>query len=112
MRETALLLLAMLATATPLHAHGMRTAYLELREGSDGAVLGTWKVTVPAPGVTPHLGNDCAPIGETPRGGEARSFALRCESGLGGRRIVVEGLGPVLTEAVVRVLRYDGTVLS
>jgi hydrogenase/urease accessory protein HupE len=31
---------------------------------------------------------------------------------VGGRRIAVEGLGPVLTEAVVRVLRPDGSVLS
>ncbi len=114
MRGTALLLLVLLATASRLHAHGMRTAYLELREGAEGAVLGTWKTTVPAPRVVPDLGEDCTAIGDG--GGDvgagAHAFALRCEGGLGGRRIVVEGLGPVLTEAVVRVLRADGTVVS
>lgn len=113
-RATTFLVLAMLATASPLHAHGMRTAYLELRETADGAVLGTWKVTVPAPGVAPRLGDGCTPIGDEPRGvaSEPRTFAARCDGGLGGRRIVIDGLGPVLSEAVVRVLRADGAVLS
>jgi len=92
----------------------MRTAYLELSEGAGGAVLGTWKVTVPAPGVAPSLGDGCTEIGDAVGGvaGEPRTFAVRCEGGLGGRRIAVDGLGPVLTEAVVRVLRSDGAVLS
>jgi hydrogenase/urease accessory protein HupE len=108
------LVLALLATATPLHAHGMRTAYLELREGADGIVLGTWKVTVPAPGVAPRLGDDCTSADDASRdvAGEAHTFTMRCGGGLGGRRVAVDGLGPVLTEAVVRVLRLDGTVLS
>src|SRR5262249_60785698 len=45
-------------------------------------------------------------------GSNVRAFSLRCDGGLGGRRVTVEGLGPVLTEAVVRVLRADGTVAS
>jgi len=114
MRAAIFLLLTMLATASSLHAHGMRTAYLELSESSEGAVLGTWRVTVPAPGVAPRLGDGCKPIGDAPRAvaGEPQTVALRCDGGLGGRRIVVDGLGPVLTEAVVRVLRSDGAVLS
>jgi hydrogenase/urease accessory protein HupE len=114
MRAPALLLLALLATPSQVHAHGMRTAYLELREGSDGAVLGTWRTTVPASRVVPRLGDDCTAIGEGGRGVDAgaHAFTLRCEGGIGGRRVVVEGLGPVVTEAVVRVLRVDGTVLS
>jgi hydrogenase/urease accessory protein HupE len=92
----------------------MRTAYLELREGAEGAVLGNWKTTVPAPGVVPRLGDDCTSIGDTARDVESgtHTFTVQCDGGLGGRRIAVEGLGPVVTEAVVRVLRADGTVLS
>lgn len=114
MRRTAFPLLALLATATPLHAHGMRTAYLELLEGADGSVLVTWKTTVPAPGVSPSLGDACPSIDDASHGiaGGMHTFTVRCDGGLGGRRVAVAGLGPVLTEAVVRVLRADGTVLS
>ena len=114
MRVAALLLLALLATASRVDAHGMRTAYLELREGADGAVLGTWRTTVPASRVVPRLGDDCTAIGDAGPDAEAgaRAFTVRCDGGVGGRRVVVEGLGPVVTEAVVRVLRADGTVLS
>jgi hydrogenase/urease accessory protein HupE len=107
-------LLVLLAMPSVVHAHGMRTAYLELRESADGGVLGTWKVTVPAPGVVPRLGEGCTLIGDAPpsAAGEPRTFAARCDGGLGGHRIVIDGLGPVLSEAVVRVLRADGAVLS
>ena len=109
----AVLPLLLLVPARPLHAHGMRTAYLELSETSDGAVLGTWKTTVPAPGVAPRLGDGCTVAGAAePAGGAPHALAIRCPEGLGGRRVAVDGLGPVLTEAVVRVLRADGAVLT
>jgi len=108
------LVLAVMAPASRLHAHGMRTAYLELSEGDGGAVLATWKTTVPAATVRPQVPEGCATVGDAPESPSAnvRTFSLHCDGGLGGRRVVVDGLGPVLTEAVVRVLRSDGAVLS
>jgi len=108
-----LALLSAFAVASSAHAHGMRTAYLELALGPDGAVLATWKTTVPDATVRPRLPDGCTPLGEeTTAGPNTATFAVRCEAGLAGATIAVDGLGPVLTEAVVRVLRPDGTVLS
>src|SRR5262249_59291152 len=85
-----------------------------LSEGDGGAVLATWKTTVPAAAVRPQVPEGCAMVGDSPesQSGNVWTFTLHCDGGLGGRRVVVDGLGPVLTEAVVRVLRSDGAVLS
>ena len=108
-----LVVLALLAIADAASAHGMRTAYLELAEGVDDVVLVTWKTTIADAGVRPRLPRRCTPVDEAePASPNARTFSVRCEGGLAGAEIVVDGLGPVLTEAVVRVLRPDGTVLS
>jgi hydrogenase/urease accessory protein HupE len=106
-------ILVLLGGASVASAHGMRTAYLELTESDDGAVLVTWKTTVADATVRPRLPGRCMPIGdEAAASPNARTFSVRCEDGLGGSAIGVDGLGPVLTEAVIRVLRPDGTVLS
>ena len=101
----ALAAVALLPSAS--RAHGMRTAYLELTEAASG-ILATWKTTVPAPGVTAEVGDGCA----VPDAAVARTVAFRCDGPLDGRRIAVVGLGPVVTDAVVRVLRTDGGVRS
>ncbi len=108
-----LLALGVLAIATGAGAHGMRTAYLELVEGGRGAVLATWKTTVRDDRVAPRLPPACARgADDATGGGNVRTFALECPGGLAGRTLGVDGLGPVLTEAVVRIVRADGTVLS
>lgn len=94
---------ALVLLPTLARAHGMRTAYLELTEGAGGSAVVSWKTTVPAPGVEPRLGDGCTP---------ADAGGFRCDGPLDGRRIAVAGLGPVITEAVVRVLRTDGAVRS
>src|SRR5262249_20940 len=91
----ALLLLPALA-----HAHGMRTAYLEVTEGARGSVVATWKTTVPAPGLAPDLGAGCAV--SNPAGGGTAAF--RCDGPLDGRRVAIAGLGPVITQPVVPLL--------
>lgn len=107
------LALGVLAVATSAAAHGMRTAYLELAEDGTGAVLATWKTTVRDDRVTPRMPQACVPdAAASMGGGNVRVFSLRCPGGLAGRTLGVDGLGPVLTEAVVRVLRPDGTILS
>jgi hydrogenase/urease accessory protein HupE len=102
---TALAALALLPAVS--HAHGMRTAYLELTETA-GGVLATWKTAVPAPGVAAEVGDRCA----VPDAPDGRTVAFRCDGPLDGRRVAVAGLGPLVTEAVVRVLRTDGGVRS
>ena len=97
----------------PARGHGMRTAYLELAEGAGDAVLASWKQTFPDGSVVPRFPATCTVAGEEgARTANVRSFSLHCPGGLSGGTIGVDGLGPVLTEAVVRVVRPDGTVLS
>jgi len=108
-----LVVFALFAGAAAASAHGMRTAYLELTEGADGAVLVTWKTTLADATVRPRLPGRCTPIGDdAPSSANTRTFSVRCDDGLAGSAVGVDGLGPVLTEAVVRVLRPDGRVLS
>lgn len=105
--------LLLCACAAPAHAHGMRTAYLELTEHEAGVVLATWKVTVPDDAVAPQFPSECTVQADAAAGStNIRSYVLHCPGGLAGHALAVRGLGPVLSEAVVRVLRPDGQVLS
>jgi hypothetical protein len=102
------LLLILLAPAIA-RAHGMRTAYLELVEQPGGTVLATWRTTVPDRTVVPRTPSGCTPVGEPT---DQATTVLRCPHGLAGAEVAVDGLGPVLSEVVARVVRPDGAVLS
>lgn len=108
MRALSLLLLALVfALLTEQHAdaHGMRTAYVELRERRDstdkvdvilrtGASYGSIRVVMPE-GCTPH-----APAVYT------------CARPLAGSTVRIEGLGPIVADAVVIASLRDGTSVS
>lgn len=112
-RVVALLVGTLAAVPAIVHAHGMRTAYLELTEGATGDVLATLRTTFPDAGVVPLFPEGCtqSPVEATPER-NLRSYSVRCAGGLAGRRLAIDGLGPVLSEAVVRLTRPDGTVVS
>src|SRR5262249_12543528 len=56
-------------------------------------------------GVSPILPERCAPIGDPPpSSARVRAFAFFCDGGLAGKTVAVRGLGPVHTEAIVRLL--------
>jgi hydrogenase/urease accessory protein HupE len=114
MRRTAPLLLAavVLAAARPAEPHGMRTVYVELSDAGHDAVLATVKTVVPDPAIAVAVAG-CTPDGDAgARTANVWSFFLRCPGGITGRRVAVDGLGPISSEAVVRLLRPDGVVLS
>lgn len=104
--------------------HGMRTAYLEVTETAPGEAVANLRTTLPSPAVRPVFPPGCAvtrveqpdpaaapaPLSFAP--GQERSFLLRCPAPLRGQALGVQGLGPVLTEAVVRVALADGRVAS
>ncbi|MBI5503497.1 MAG: HupE/UreJ family protein [Deltaproteobacteria bacterium] len=107
----------------------MRAASLEIVDSGGGAALVTWKTTIPDPTVRPVFAPSCTvvnpPQGQSAAGDDRasfesaplpatheRAFALHCAGGLMGPWLAVEGLGPVLTEAIVRVARPNGSVLS
>jgi len=97
-------------------AHGMRTAYLELTEQSPGNALALLRVTVPDPSVRPRAEAPCVIVDDGPRASlgaaTARSYVIACAGALEGRTIGIDGLGPVVTDAVVRVTLADGRELS
>lgn len=89
-------------------AHGMRTAYLEVTEGAPGVAAASFQTTANDPLVTPRFPAGCAVETTDPPGARQRAYVVRCEGPLTGREIGVDGLGPVISEAVVRVALSDG----
>jgi len=102
----------------PAWAHEVRPAYLELRERQPGELEVLWKA--PARGdqrldIAPRLPASC-------RDGAHRSmlrdgawierWESRCEGGLGGGRIGVEGLDATRTDVLVRIVRHDGSTTT
>jgi hydrogenase/urease accessory protein HupE len=87
-------------------AHGLRTAYLEIEEGDDGGVVATLKTMLSDPSVDPEFPRRCTHRAEPPAPSDrARTFVLQCPGGLAGEAIAMLGLGPVHTDAVVRLHR-------
>jgi hypothetical protein len=106
--QMASLLLAALVSSllpSPAQAHGMRSAYLEIVEHDPGRALLRFKRTVPAPAVRPVLPADCTLVAydnRAPSGDEtAAAYVATCPYPLAGHEVGVDGLGPLLTEAVV-----------
>ena len=98
-------------------AHELRPAYLEITETAPEQYSILWKV--PARGeyrLSLHvsLPDVCAEV-TTPATAivEAASTSrwnIRCDGGLAGRTISIDGLVATYTDALVRVMRADGTV--
>ena len=104
-------------TVGPARAHEVRPAYLEIRETSpeDYAIL--WKV--PARGEGERFGlalrlpeacaNAAPPSERFSGGGYVELSRVRCEGGLPGREVRVDGLASTVTDVLVRVERADGS---
>jgi hypothetical protein len=105
------------AGARPAGAHEVRPGYLDLTETSANLFEMTWKV--PALGafhlaIEPRFPNFChivgAPIAIETGGAFLEHGELRCERGLGGGIIEIEGLEATVTNVLVRVAFAEGTV--
>ncbi len=106
--------LALVVTASALEAraHSMRTAYLELAEQSPLVFMGSWRSPTLDPHLNPHLPEACEVRASDQTGQFVQSFALHCSTRLTGQTLSVEGLGPLATEAVVRIGLLNGTAVS
>ena len=109
-----LLVLAALLSASPASAHGMRTGSLHIDEVAPNRALARWTTTVVGPrtGTSVVWPAEChaEPMDGSPADTEV--VILSCPDGLAGRTVVVEGLGPVVTEATVLVRFHDGRSVS
>ena len=98
-------------------AHEVRPAYLALRETTPDRFEVRFKVPTRGDRVlrlVPLLPNVCVASGERRfelvPGARITRFAVRCEGGLEGRTVGVEGLLATLTDVLVRIERVDGSV--
>jgi hydrogenase/urease accessory protein HupE len=115
----ALAVLALTVVSSPVRAHEARPGFLELRETGPGTYSFLWKK--PAGGeveiyIAPVLPKECRLAGTgqqqlTPGALMVRG-TLRCEGGIEGRTLVIDGLESTLTDVIVRLHHADGRLES
>src|SRR5579862_217513 len=109
------LVLALLALLLPgvSHAHGLRTAYLEVIEVTPGHASVHLRMTGNDPTLTVVAGGSCALVeagdGDSPYD---RAWLLACPAGLEGGWLELRGLGPIVSDAVVWTSFADGSTAS
>lgn len=100
------IILALLAFARPAAAHSMRTAYVELTEAQPGRARVRIHGKAPVTGIMLTAAAPCSVTAED------TGQWLACPGGLAGATLTVEGMGPIISEAVVLVAFADGTTTS
>jgi hydrogenase/urease accessory protein HupE len=96
-------------------AHGLRTAYLEVTVSEPGRALVHLRPSMPGAALAVRGDDGCTldALGE-PTLGTAdgdRTWLLACADGFAGRALTLDGLGPVVSDAVAYVVVGDGTVV-
>jgi hypothetical protein len=114
-RRLVFFLLTLLVTviAAPAHAHGMRTAYLEIVEVQGGRATVHLRTSAPDPllGLDAQEGCTLDPAGDAASLFD-RAWLLDCEGGITGHALAIHGLGPIVSEVVVWTSFADGTSSS
>jgi hydrogenase/urease accessory protein HupE len=117
-----LILLSLLGTRQT-HAHGMRTAYVEIVEYTPGQAILRFRTTIdtsaapefPAGCKATNVSTDAlqtANSSTNPLVQNGTTFVLHCQGALAGREVGVTGLGTAISEAVVWVSQHDGATSS
>jgi hydrogenase/urease accessory protein HupE len=113
----ALLGLLFLLLASQLQAHEVRPAYLELKQTAPETFDVFWKV----PGrddmrlsLYVKVPQNCKPVSLQNQYSTGDAFIerwiLKCDGGLAGKTIAIEGLAATITDVLVRMERLDGTM--
>ena len=107
---------ALLCRATPVSAHEVRPAYLELRELGAERFAVLWKVPTRGEArlsLAVRFPAKCAvevPVARADAGGAlTERWQIACPGGLDGESIQIDGLEDTLTDALVRLERANGT---
>jgi len=118
MRERVFLLMLLLTGLfTPASAHWSSPGYLELKQSDELTYSVLWKVPLQAGEplrLSPSMPDGC--IEQTPVNTVKVALAVvhrwvaRCEGGLTGKSIAIDGLSASLTDVLARVNRTDGSV--
>jgi hydrogenase/urease accessory protein HupE len=108
-------LLTVLAGSTAARAHGTRSVSIDVTELGPGKAVVHVRPSNPADrGARAVLSAPCVatPAEEGADDDDHAVTAVTCPGGLAGSRITVEGLGPILSEAILVVELHDGKRLS
>jgi len=103
----AFIALALVLIAAPAGAHGMRTAFVEITETAPGRAVANVRLPVATDAIT--LDAPCEATRLPSDSERVQTFALACAAPLAGATVGVRGLGPLVSEAIVRVSLADGT---
>lgn len=117
MKRSFFCLLVLASCTWSAFAHEMRPAYLQVRQTGADTYDVFWKV--PAAGDNLRLGlyvrlprlcsNLAEPRGFFSGGAYSEHWSVRCEGGLPGSTIHIDGLTATLTDVLVRIERLDGS---
>lgn len=117
--RSTLVAAAILVLGGPSGAHEARPGFLELRETEPGAYRFLWKK--PSGGevevyIAPVLPKECR-LETTERqqitpGALVVQGTLRCEGGIAGKTLAMDGLESTLTDVIVRIHHADGRLES
>ncbi|MEZ4299549.1 MAG: HupE/UreJ family protein [Polyangiaceae bacterium] len=109
-------------TASPAQAHGTRSATVIVNEAAEGRAVVRVRTLDAEDSVTAHFDLLCRDEPSliegavepppTPGAPSTRVRGFVCDSSIAGRALVVEGLGPIVSEAIVSVRFADGRSTS
>ena len=111
-----LLLLISLLWSVPAGAHEMRPAYLRIQQTAQEQFETLWRVPAKGEmrlGIYLEMPESCTPQSDPLNWKDGATFVeqgvYHCTDGLVGKEVVINGLQRMLTDALARVERLDGT---
>jgi hydrogenase/urease accessory protein HupE len=114
-RLAALLGVLAAGFATSAEAHEVRPAFLEIREAAPDTFDVTWKVPARGEyrlGLHVRMPKECSGApqhGSFVGGAFVERWQAKCQGGLAGRHVSIDGLSATRTDVLARVERGDGT---
>lgn len=111
MIRALLLVVALLLWTTNARAHAMRTAYLEVVEHGPGVASMVLRLPVGSRDVWAVI-EGCSVVPDEDATGFVTRAMVRCPGALAGREVRLQGLGPTVSDAAIRVLTHDGRSAS
>jgi len=101
--------LVMVFWSMSAQAHTMRTGYLTLKELRGERLLLTWRATIPEETIRFKLPSFCRKEGsKVQKAPNAWIAFYRCSQSLHGQKLIIHGLGDMITEVVVEFQREGG----
>jgi hydrogenase/urease accessory protein HupE len=116
MMVRTLVLVILMSLGATVQAHEVRPGYLELQQTGPETWDVLWRVPARGDlqlGIAPAWPDNCVAEGMPRRlvtgGAATERSTIRCEGGLTGREIAVDGLSATVIDVLVRLQRSDGT---